>query len=134
MADPPGKEPEVVRPVMWWSELGRVSDGGGPAMKSMTHCVTDAKGFAKEWDRLGVKGPMPRVNFKDYFVVVVFRESGLDFEITGGLATGPKGNAKVVGLPAHQLATNAGWYSTTLGVFPRRGIASVDWQNLPQVE
>jgi hypothetical protein len=66
--------------------------------------------------------------------VVVFRESGVDFELQGGLATNSKGNARVVGLAAHWLATNAGWYSTTIGVFPRTGIVGVEGQKLPQVK
>jgi hypothetical protein len=127
--NPPGKE-KVIRPVMWWSDLGRVSDGGGPAFKSTTKLIADAKEFTKTWNRLGLKGPVPRVNFKDYFVVVTFRESGIDFEVHGGLATDAKGAAKVVGFPAHHMATNAGWYSTTIAVFPRRGIVTVEGQKL----
>ena len=133
-ADPPAKEADVVRPVLWWSDLNRVSDGGGPAFKSTTSCITDAKAFAKAWDMLGTKRALPKVNFMDYFVVVVFRAEGVDFELTGGLVTDPKGNAKVVGRAAHHIVTNAGWYSTTIGVFPRKGIASVEGHKLPAVE
>ena len=128
--DPPAKEKPVVRPVMWWSDLGRVSDGGGPAFRATTRLISDAKEFTKVWNQFGLKGPVPRVNFADYFVVVVFRESGVDFELHGGLAIDPKGNARVVGLAAHWLATNAGWYSTTIGVFPRTGIMSVEGHKL----
>jgi hypothetical protein len=132
--DAPAKESEVVRPVLWWSDLSRVSDGGGPALKSHTELLTDAKSFAKFWTKCEMKGAAPQINFKDYFVVVAFRESGVDFQLNGGLAVGGKGDAKVVGLPAHRIVTNAGWYSTTIGVFPRKAIVSVEGHKLPAVE
>ena len=127
---PVGKEQQVVRPVLWWSDLKRVSDGGGGVLPATATLVTDPKGFAKEWDRLGLKGQPPKVNFKEYVVVVAFRVSGLEFEASGGLEVDPKGNAKVVGPHAFVIMTNAGWYSTTIGVFPRRGITTIDGQKL----
>ena len=134
-AEPPvGKEPPVARPVLWWSDLKRVSDGGGGVLPSTTACVTGPKEFAREWERLGLKGAPPKVNFKEYVVVVVFRVSGLEFEASGGLEVDPKGIAKVVGPNAFVIRTNAGWYSTTIGVFPRRGIMTIDGHKLPAVE
>lgn len=134
-AEPPGGEVRpVVRPVLWWSDLKRVSDGGGGVLPATTAVVTDARAFAREWDRLGLKGPAPRVNFKEYVVVVAFRVSGLEFEARGGLELDPTGNANVVGPPAFVIGTDAGWYSTTIGVFPRRGVTAVGGQKLPAVE
>jgi hypothetical protein len=128
--DPPAKEPVVVRPAKWWSDLNRISDGGGSTLKSTTKLISDAEEFAKAWNQLGLKGEAPTINFKDYVVVVVFRQSGVDFKLSGGLETDAKGHAKVVGPPAHRIATNAGWYSTTIGVFPRKGIVSIEGQKL----
>jgi hypothetical protein len=131
---PPAKEKRVVQPALWWSDLGRKSDGSGPTFKATTRLISGAKEFATVWNQLGLKGEVPRVNFKDYLVVVDFRVSGIDFRPTGGLAIDPKGNAKLAGLPAHWIQTNAGWYSTTIGVFPRKGIVSVEGQKLPAAE
>ena len=134
-AEPPaGKEPLIVRPVLWWSNLKRLSDGGGGVLPATTTLVTDPKSFAKEWDRLGLKGQPPKVNFKEYVVVVAFRVSGLEFEASGGLEIDPKGDAKVVGPNAFVIMTNAGWYSTSIGVFPRRGITTIGGQKLPAGE
>jgi len=133
--DAPAKtEKLVVRPVLWWSDLKRVSDGGGAPLLSTITCVTDPKAFVKEWDRLGLKGTPPRINFKEYVAVVVFRVAGLDFEANGGLEVDPQGNAKVIGPDAFTILTNAGWYSTTIGVFPRRGISAIDGRKLPAGE
>jgi hypothetical protein len=60
---PPAKEPRVVRPVLWWSDLGRISDSGGPAFKPTTRLITDARGFAKAWEQLGrPSGRMPNLS------------------------------------------------------------------------
>ncbi len=72
------------------------------------------------------------MNFKDYIVVVVFRHDGVDFGGHGGLAVHADGEAKVVGWPVAYKATNAGWYSSTLAIFPRKGITSVEGQKLPK--
>ncbi len=133
-ADPPAQQTPVLRPALWWSDLRRVSDGGGPALKASTRLVGDAKGFAEVWAQLGLKGQAPAINFKDYFAVLAFRRDGLDFQLLGGLAIDAAGDAKVVGLPAHPLVTNAGWYSSTLAVFPRTGVVSVDGHKLPKAE
>ncbi len=52
LAGPPAEETPVVRPVIWWSDLARISDGGGPAFKPSTEVITDAKAFAKVWAKL----------------------------------------------------------------------------------
>ncbi len=93
-AAPPPKESQVVRPVMWWSGLNRVSDGGGPGLKPSTGLITDAKAFLTLWKQLELKGNAPGVNFKNYFVLVDFRRFGLDFTLGGGLAVDDRGDAK----------------------------------------
>jgi hypothetical protein len=130
-SDQPRKKERVVRPAMWWSGLGRVSDGGGPALKATSESIADAEAFGKLWKNLGLKEAPPRVNFKDYFVVVVFRPFGLDFELSGGLAIDERGDAQPRGMRLDADNMNSGVYSTTIGVFPRAGIKSVEGKKLP---
>ena len=133
-AEPPIKEAKTtVRPALWWSDLNRFSDGGGEGVKPKTSLLTTTAELTKVWVEMKLKGELPKVNFKDYFVVVVLRVSGVDFD-NGGLATNDKGEAQVVGLPAHHIVTNAGWWSTTIGIFPRKGIVSVEGVKLPALE
>src|SRR5581483_1271171 len=89
-ADLPRKEAQAVRPVLWWSGLNRVSDGGGSGLKPSTDLITDAKAFSTLWKQQGFQGEAPRVNFEDYFVLVDFRPFGLDFTLSGGLARLPQ--------------------------------------------
>ncbi len=128
---PPKEKKKVVRPVLWWSDLGRVSDGGGGVIPARTEVAADADGFAKLWKTHKLPGVPPRVNFREYVVVSAFRVSGVDFSVSGGLAVDAKGNAAVVGTPAFIIATNAGQYSTTIGVFPRAGLERVEGQAVP---
>lgn len=130
-SDPPRKEDRIVRPALWWSGLGRMSDGGGPAFPETCELVTDAEAFDKLWKKLGLKEAHPRINFKDYFVVVVFRPFGLDFELGGGLAVDERGDAQPRGMRLDADTMNSGVYSTTIGVFPRDGIRSVQGKKLP---
>src|SRR5262245_1643550 len=91
---PPKGEPRIARPALWWSGIGPISDGGARLDPSST-LVTDEKTFAKLWKQLELKGDIPRVNFRTYFVVVVFRAGGLDFGFGGGLVINDRGDAKV---------------------------------------
>jgi hypothetical protein len=131
--DAPTKEPKVVRPAIWWSGVGRLSDGGGPGFKPSTDLITDAKAFAKLWKQFGLQGEVPRVNFNDYFVLVDFRRFGLDFDLNGGLAVNKSGDARIRGLPFHPDNMNSAFHSTTIGIFPRAGVNSVAGKKLPAV-
>jgi hypothetical protein len=127
----PPKEPKVVRPAIWWSGVGRISDGGGGGLKPTTDLITDAEAFAKLWKQVGFKGEVPRVNFKDYFVLADFRAFGLDFTLRGGLALDERGDARAVGLRADPDNMNSAIHSTTIGIFPRAGITSVGGKKFP---
>jgi hypothetical protein len=133
-ADPPGKESKVVRPAIWWSGLGRISDGGGPGLKPSTDLITDAKAFAKLWKQFGLQGEVPQVNFKDYFVVVDFRRFGLDFGFGGGLEVDERGDARTRGLPFHPDNMNSAFHSTTIGIFPRASVKSVAGKKLSAMD
>ena len=130
--DPAAKaDPKVVRPVVWWPDLNRVSDGGGGVIPARTEVAADVAAFAKLWAAQKLPGAPPRVNFRDHVVVAAFRVSGIDFAPGGGLAVDARGNATVVGTPAFIIKTNAGAYSTTVGVFPRAGIVAVEGRPVP---
>ena len=132
---PDGKERSILRPVLWWSDLDRVSAKSGAVLPSKTTCITDPKEFDKEWARLGFTATPPNVNFKEYVVVVVFRINGLDYDAKGGLAMDAKGNAKVVGVNTIPFAdSDVTDYTTTIGVFPRRGITTINGQQLPAIK
>src|SRR5262245_12081701 len=130
-ADSPGKEAQIVRPAVWWCGLNRFSDGGA-RVEPTTDLITDAEGFAKLWKRLGLKGEAPRVDFKDHFVLVLVRPLGLDFRV-GGLAVDEQGEAKARGARVHPDNMNSMFHSTTIAVFPRDRIKSVEGKKLPAV-
>jgi hypothetical protein len=130
-AEPPKKEEKehVVRPVLWWSGLGRISDGGG-RLDPSSALITDAEAFAKLWKQYEMKGAVPRVNFADYFVVADFRALGLTFEFAGGLVIDARGDSKLRGLPRDDDVMNSAYHSTTIAVFPREGVKSVAGKKL----
>jgi hypothetical protein len=131
-AAPPGKEPVKVRPVLWWSGLNPVSDGGSGGGGQKIVLVTDAKAFAKLTRALELKGPCPQVNFKEYFVLVVHKPLGLDLsQPFGFLAVDGQGEAKVRGLPVHPDSMNSAIHSSPIAVFPRSGIKTVEGKKLP---
>src|SRR5262245_41833256 len=98
-ADPPAREPPVVRAVLWWQGLNRFSDGGGGGNEMNIDLLTGAREFARAWKDLEMKGAAPEVNFQDYFVLVVHKPLGINF-FFGGLALDDRGAAKVRGIPA----------------------------------
>lgn len=130
--EPPAqKERSVVRPVMWWPDLKMVNDN--KVLPSTTTCFNEAKQFNEEWSRVVFTSRPPFVNFKEYFVVVTFRELGLDYGTSGGLEVDAKGNAKVLGEPIYpHTDSDRRTYSTTIGVFPRRGITTIHGQKLAE--
>jgi hypothetical protein len=130
-ADPPVKESQIVRPSVWWSGLNRFSDGGG-RVEPVTRLVTDAGEFAKLWTRFGLKVEAPQVDFRNNFVLVLLRPLGLDFEV-GGLTVDEHGASKARGMPVHPDFMNSSFHSTTIAVFPRDGIKSVEGKKLPAV-
>jgi len=131
LCDDPQKEPKIIHPVLSWSGLNRFSDGGGPGPKPHILLITDAKTFAKIWDNMELRGDVPQVNFEDYFVLTVTRPGGLDFSAWGGLALNEKGKATVHGRDVHPDNMNSRYHSTTIGIFPRSGIQTVDGMKLP---
>jgi hypothetical protein len=134
-ADPPAKEPKMLRPVMWWSGLNRVSDGGAGGDEQTVILISDAKEFNKVWTSLGTKVDAPQVNFKDYFVLVVRKPLGLDLSPPfGHLALDDKGEAKIRGLNAHPDSMNSRFHSSTIALFPRSGIKTVEGSKLPAGE
>jgi hypothetical protein len=130
--EPPKKEEKerLVRPVLWWSGLGRISDGGG-RLDPSSALITDAEAFAKLWKQYEMKGEVPAVNFADYFVVADFRALGLTFEFGGGLVVGEGGDSKLRGLGLHPDVMNSQFHSTTIAVFPREGVKTVAGKKLP---
>jgi hypothetical protein len=143
-------EPTKVRPIAWWSDLGRRSSGGGPVGGQKIVLITDAKAFAKAWsdmqpnetgpkfkgaDKLKFPGLAPEINFSDYFVLVVTKPLGLDFaQPFGHLLVDGSGNAKIRGIALHGDNMNSVWISTTIAIFPRDGIKSVESKKLPPIE
>jgi hypothetical protein len=128
-----GKEPAKVRPVLWWSGLAPFSDGGGGGGAGQTMVlITDAKTFAKTAKDLKLTEPCPQVNFKEYFVLVVYKRFGLDLSPPiGCLAVDARGAAKIRGLPAHLDSMSSAIYSTTVAIFPRSGIKTVEGKRMP---
>ena len=134
----PVAKSQLVRPVLWWSDLNRFSDGGSSGPKPRLAVLADAGQLAAEWDALKLTMPVPKVDFQANFALLIFRESGFDFrksggltaraEIEGGLMVDPQGEAKLLGVPASITGTNAGWHSTTIAIFPRQGIVTVEGQ------
>ena len=123
----------LVRPVLWWSGLGRISDGGG-RLDPASALITDTEGLAKLWKQYQIKDEVPRINVEDYFVVTDFRALGLTFEFAGGLAIKEGGDAELRGLPRDADVMNSMFHSTTIAVFPRAGVKSVAGKKLPAVE
>lgn len=121
------------RPALWWSGLGRAhSAGPASALKQSVTLISGPKQFAGVWKRLGLKAAAPTVNFNEYFVVVVNRPLGLDLSAPfGKLCIDAKGDAKVVGLNAHADDRDSIAISSTLAVFPRTGVRSVEGKKLP---
>ena len=132
-AAPPAQEPKLVRPVSWWSGLNPVSDGGAGGDKQEVDLIAERKELAQAWKYLGLKGTVPEVNFKDYFVLVVRRPLGLDLH-SGGLAVAEGGEAKIQGRGVHPDEMNSRIHSSTIAIFPRSGIKTVEKTKLPATE
>ncbi len=119
-------EPKLVRPILWWVGVNSFSDGGSGGVKESTHCFTNAEAWAKQWELLKLPGACPQVDFEKHVVVLAQRVYGLNFEPHDGLVVGEKGEARLVGRKHTQVIMNAGIWSTTIAVFPRKGIESID--------
>jgi hypothetical protein len=132
-ADPPAKEPAVIRPVLWWAGLHPHTDVGGGGGGQDVQLITRARDHTRVWKLLEPKAQVPEVNLKDYFVLVVHRPGGLTF-LFGGLALDDQGEAKIGGIDEHPDNMNSRIYSSTIAVFPRRGIKTVEGKPLPAVE
>ncbi|HKB42531.1 MAG TPA: hypothetical protein VKD72_39250, partial [Gemmataceae bacterium] len=97
--------------------------------------ITGPEEFARLWGQLVLQLPQkapPPVDFKDHFVLVLVRLDGFDLA-AGGLAVAGQGEAKVqraVGVPLGGFMGNV-YYSTTIAVFPRDRIKSVEGKKLP---
>ena len=130
-AGEPAKEPTKVHAVLWWSGLEPRSDGGGGGSEQTIVLITDAKAFAKTAETLKVKEPRPQVNFKEYFVLVVRKPLGLDLSPPFGfMVVDAQGEAKIRGLPAHPDSMNSRIHSSTIAIFPRAGIKTVEGNKL----
>ena len=110
-----------------------ISDGGAGGDKQEVDLIAECKELAQAWKYLGLKGTVPEVNFKDYFVLVVRRPLGLDLH-SGGLAVAEGGEAKIQGRGVHPDEMNSRIHSSTIAIFPRSGIKTVEKTKLPATE
>src|SRR5262245_6767758 len=132
LCDNPPNAPKIIRAVLSWSDLNRFSDGGARGPKAQVLLVTDAKTFAKIWHNLKLPREVPQVNFEDYFVLAVTKPLGLDLSLPwGGLALDDKGRATIRGSDVHADDMNSRFHSSTLAIFPRSGIQTVEGMKLP---
>lgn len=112
MADPPAK-PGKVEVIQKWS--GTIKEA-----PFHTAVIVDAEAFAEAWNRLGVPGNTPNLDFTRCVVIAAaIRTSGLyiwpSLDESGDLKTG------IVATP-----DQPGYISYALAVIPRLGIKTVD--------
>jgi hypothetical protein len=131
-AAPPPEPPKLVRPVVSWSALNVYYDGGSGVKDYLeVDLLTERKEFAQAWKYLAQPQPMPEVNFDEYFVVVVRKPLGLRFS-SGGLAVDRRGQARLLtGFPEHPDNRAGRTHSSSIGIFPRAGITTVNGKKLP---
>lgn len=128
-AAPPPEPPKIVRPVLSWSALRPVYDGGARVSDDWEiDLLTEPKELAQAWKYLALPLPTPQVNFDEYFVIVVRKPLGLRF---GGLAVDRRRQATIRGFAEHWDNRAGRTHSSSVGVFPRAGITTVNGKKLP---
>ena len=58
-AEPETTKPQLVRPVLWWSDINRTSDGGGGGIKATTSCIRAATSAALGSPQVPSRGERP---------------------------------------------------------------------------